>query len=146
MKRPPHRPRNERRIASMLAWFDVACKESMKIVDPDDFRDVFENRPKLPEIPTEEWLNLVLRWLRSAGNPKDFTPDERARFEWLQDFQEEMPRVSSGPRADKMQVYRTAAALFNNQLASDQAHGDRLGEKPVTPSALQRAVHRERRQ
>jgi len=104
--------------------------------------------PLKMDITPEEEIALILRYNREGYSP-DLTLDEEVVIDWHEQLNNVQEPISKAPRGDKMLLYRIAAALFNNQLAIDQKGNDflgikpsRLDEKPITASAIERAINR----
>ncbi len=170
-KNPKHRPANELRIKSMLRHY-LAAFETFIVRDNELFNELYggkdfpiskrnlSERDKL-NLAIDE-LNLVFKyilldWRESTSGEHGLVVDWRETLsdnqdlvlDWHELHSNVFEPLSIKPRGDKMQVYKIAAATFNNQLTIDQAGSELLGkkpsrlkEKPITPSALQRQISR----
>ncbi len=127
----------------MRLWYEVALSDAMSI-EWGDLEELYlrEGCPS-PKLPFEEFHQLIMEWSKFGFDMQRFTPDQQTYLDWFEEQQQARNPLSTAPRSDKMLIYRVAAALFNNQLLEDQNRGDRLSEKPTTPGALQRALHRD---
>lgn len=126
----------------MRLWFEVALSDA-RIISPGDIEELFlQANESVPPLPFEEFHQLIMNWVKAGFETEQFTPAEQRYIDWFEEQQYASRPISTAPRTDKMLVYRIAAALFNNQLSGAQSRGERLAEKPITPDALQRALHR----
>lgn len=140
-KRLRNRPPNQERLESMQRWYMVALADA-RVMAKSDAEELYLNAKPIAGMSSEQWLNLVMR--RYCGNvdTRSLSREEADALEWLGSVQEYRSSLSTKPRSDKMLAYKIAAALFNNSLAHAQQFGKQLNEKPITPGALQRALHR----
>jgi hypothetical protein len=136
-KNPRHRPQDTIRIESMLRWYETALADA-RIMDDGDIEELYADISPKPDMSLERQISLMVRWNKAGGidDIERLTEGEREVLEWLDEVADARKPIR------KMQAYRVAAELFNNQLKISQSYGDRLEEKPTTASAIQRAVSR----
>jgi hypothetical protein len=137
-KNPKHRPKNTKRIESMIHWFDVVLSDA-RIIDDRDYEDFYtEDLPPVPQNMTlDHWFSLMIK-----GEETSVSDDEQELLEWIDSIQDLKKHFANSPRSNKMAAYELAAKLFNKQLSIDQSHNERLTENPTTGCALQRALNR----
>jgi hypothetical protein len=136
-KNPRHRPQDTTRIESMLRWYETALADA-RIMDDGDIEELYIDISPKPDMTLDRQMSLIIRWSK-AGCIDDIegrTEDATEVLEWMEEVADAHKLIR------KMQAYKVAAELFNNQLKISQSYGYRLNENPTTASAIQRAVGR----
>ncbi len=136
-KNPRHRLQDTIRIESMLRWYETALADA-RIMDDGDIEELYADISQKPDMSLEHLMFLMVCWNKAGciDDIEGLTEDEQEVLEWMDNVADARKPIR------KMQAYKVAAELFNNQLKISQSYGDRLDEKPATAGAIQRAVNR----